>query len=217
MIFLVPLSMFFLFFFFLILLFLFLVVLPIHAVRIALEKIGLSPVVAFFVLLASLAGSFINIPVAVKTDTGFVLAHNFSASFLTDIPFDGQVIAINLGGAIIPLCLCLYLIPKAKFLPLFFSTIISAIVCHQLSSVVPGIGVQIPALIPPLVSVLLAFLFSPGNKIPVAYASGVLGVLIGADLMNLGNLGDFQGMMSIGGAGVYDGIFLVGIISALLA
>ena len=81
----------------------------------------------------------------------------------------------------------------------------------------PGVGVTLPAFIPPIVSVLLAFLFSRDNKIPVAYISGVLGVLIGADLLNLPNLGNFQGMMSIGGAGVYDGIFLVGIFSALLA
>lgn len=217
MIFLLPLSFFLVFFLFLILLFLFFVVLPIQAVRIALEKIGLSPGVAFFVLLASLAGSFINIPLAVKTESGFVSAFSYSNSIFTDIPAGMQVIAINLGGAIIPLLLCLYLIPKARFFPLFFSTVISTIVCYKLSSVVPGVGVQIPALIPPLVSVFLAFLFSPKNKIPVAYVSGVLGVLIGADLLNLGNLGNFYGVMSIGGAGVYDGIFLVGIISALLA
>ncbi len=217
MILLVPLSFFFLFFFFLILLFLFFVLLPIHAIRIALEKIGLSPAVAFFVLLASLAGSFVNIPLFIKTDAGFVSVYSYYGSFFADVPLEKQVIAINLGGAIIPLLLCLYLIPRSRFLPLFFATVISSIVCYNLSSVVPGTGVQIPALIPPLVSVVLAFLFSPENKIPVAYVSGVLGVLIGADLMNLGNLGDFSGMMSIGGAGVYDGIFLVGIISALLA
>ncbi|HOK80830.1 MAG TPA: DUF1614 domain-containing protein [bacterium] len=217
MIFFVPLSILLVFLFFLILLFLFLVVLPIQAVRIALEKIGLSPAVAFFVLLASLVGSFINIPLAVKTPDGFVPAFSYFGGFLTDVPHDVSVIAINVGGAIVPLCLCLYLIPKARFLPLFFATIISALICHKLAKVVPGIGVQLPAFIPPIVAVFLAFLFSPGNKIPVAYISGVCGVLIGADLMNLGNLGDFAGMMSIGGAGVYDGIFLVGIISALLA
>ncbi|HOJ31362.1 MAG TPA: DUF1614 domain-containing protein [bacterium] len=197
--------------------FLFLVVLPIQAVKIALEKIGLSPVVAFFVMLASLAGSFINIPLAVQTPGGFVPAFSYFGGFLIDVPAGIKVIAINVGGAIVPLCLCLYLIPKTKFLPLFFATLISALICHKLARVVPGIGVQLPALIPPVVAVFLAFLFSPGNKIPVAYISGVLGVLVGADLMNLGNLGDFAGMMSIGGAGVYDGIFLVGIISALLA
>lgn len=217
MIFLVPLSFLFLLLLFLILLFLFFVVLPIHAVRIALEKIGLSPVLAFFVMLASLAGSFINIPLAVKTHAGFVSALSYYGTLFPEIPPDLQVIAINLGGAIIPLILCFYLMPKARFLPLFFSTVISSLVCYKISSVVPGMGVQIPALIPPVVSAFLAFLFSPKNKIPVAYVSGVLGVLIGADLMNLGNLGDFHGMMSIGGAGVYDGIFLVGIISVLLA
>ncbi|MCM8817462.1 MAG: DUF1614 domain-containing protein [Candidatus Omnitrophica bacterium] len=217
MIFFVPLSFLFLFFLFLILLFLFFVVLPIHAVRIALEKIGLSPFVAFFVMFASLVGSFINIPVAVKTHSGFVSALSYYGTLFPDVSPDTQVIAINVGGAIIPLILCLYLLPKVKFLPLFFSTIISSIACYHLSSVVPGMGVQIPALIPPIVSAFLAFLFSPQNKIPVAYISGVLGVLIGADLMNMGNLGNFHGMMSIGGAGVYDGIFLVGIISVLLA
>jgi uncharacterized membrane protein len=128
-----------------------------------------------------------------------------------------QVIAINVGGAVIPLLLCLYLMPKAPFLPTFFATLISALVCFKLARLVPGLGVTVPALIPPLLAVLLAFLFSPANKIPVAYISGVLGVLIGADLLNLPHLGLTPGIMSIGGAGVYDGIFLVGIISALLA
>jgi len=217
MIFLIPFSILIFFFLFLILLFLFFVVLPIQAVRVALEKLGLSPSVAFFVLLASLAGSFINIPLAVKTPSGFIPAFSYSRDWMLSIPPDLQVIAINFGGAIVPLCLCLYLMPKAKFLPLLFSTIISVFVCYKLATVVPGAGVTLPAIIPPIIAVFCAFLFSPGNKIPVAYISGVIGVLIGADLLNLGNLGNFHGVMSIGGAGVYDGIFLVGIFSALLA
>ncbi|MCM8823018.1 MAG: DUF1614 domain-containing protein [Candidatus Omnitrophica bacterium] len=217
MIFLVPLSILFLFLLFLLLIFLFFVVIPIHAVRIAFEKIGLSPSVAFFVLLASLIGSFINIPLAVKTPSGYVTAFSYLGGFFVDLPADLSVIAINVGGAIVPVVLCVYLFSKTRFLPIFFSTIISTMVCYKLAIIVPGVGVQLPAFIPPVIAAFLAFLFSPHNKIPVAYISGVLGVLIGADLMNLGNLGDFAGVMSIGGAGVYDGIFLVGIISALLA
>ena len=128
-----------------------------------------------------------------------------------------QIIAINLGGCIIPLLLCLYLIRKAPFLPTFFATIISIVVCFKLSKVVPGVGITIPAFIPPIVSVILAYILSPENKIPVAYISGVLGVLIGADILNLPALSKYPGVMSIGGAGVYDGIFLVGIFSVLLA
>jgi len=86
---------------------------------------------------------------------------------------------------------------------------------NKMAQPIPMVGVTIPMFIPPLVAVLLGFIFSPRNPTPVAYIAGVLGVLIGADLMNLSTFSG-AGVMSIGGAGVYDGIFLVGIISALI-
>ena len=43
-----------------------------------------------------------------------------------------------------------------------------------------------------------------------------MGVLIGADLLNLHRIRRFQGMISIGGAGLFDGIFLVGIVAVFL-
>ena len=56
------------------------------------------------------------------------------------------------------------------------------------------------------------------NVAAVAYVSGSLGTLIGADLLNLGRI---QGLgapvMSIGGAGTFDGIFLTGVVAVLLA
>ena len=192
----------------------------IEIIRIALGKLGLSPTMAFLILFLSLIGSTINIPIYVREvsfippqKSIFFLFHPFG------MPEVGtkQIVAINVGGAIIPILLCIYLFPKAPALPTFFATLISIIICFRISKVIPGIGVTVPALIPPIVAVVLAYIFSPGNKIPVAYISGVLGVLIGADLLNLPNLGKFPGVMSIGGAGVYDGIFLVGIFSALLA
>ncbi|MCX8082919.1 MAG: DUF1614 domain-containing protein [bacterium] len=214
-----PLSI-FLILFFILLLPVFFFIIQIEIIRLALGKIGLSPSAAFMILLLSLIGSTINIPVytreatVIPPETSFPYLH-----FFFGIPYEStkQVIAINLGGCIIPLLLCIYLLPKAPILPTFFATVITTIICFHISTVVPGLGVRIPALIPPLIAVLLAFLFSPGNKIPVAYISGVLGVIIGADILNLPHLGRYPGIMSIGGAGVYDGIFLVGIISALLA
>ncbi|HOJ38850.1 MAG TPA: DUF1614 domain-containing protein [bacterium] len=210
-----------LFLLFLFLLPFFFLLIQIEIVRLALSKLGLSPAAAFAIVLLSLIGSSINIPLVSREAPAW-------QSFRPEIfpllaPFrmpelvQRQVIAINLGGAVIPLLLCLYLLPKAPALPTFFATLISTLICFYLSRVVPGLGVTIPAFIPPLVAVSLAYLFSPGNKIPVAYISGVLGVLIGADLLNLPHLETYPGVMSIGGAGVYDGIFLVGIISALLA
>jgi uncharacterized membrane protein len=46
--------------------------------------------------------------------------------------------------------------------------------------------------------------------------AGTMGVLIGADILNLKKAQKYGGFLSIGGAGVFDGIFLVGIVSALL-
>ncbi|MGI6596137.1 MAG: DUF1614 domain-containing protein [Candidatus Ratteibacteria bacterium] len=192
----------------------------IEIIRLALSKIGLSPAGAFIIILLSFIGSAINIPI--HTREALVIPPQSSlplSRLFLGMPYENtrQVIAINLGGCVIPLLLCVYLLPKAPLLPTFFATIITTIVCFRLSTVTPGMGVHIPALIPPLIAVGLAFLLSPGNKIPVAYISGVLGVIIGADILNLPHLGQYPGIMSIGGAGVYDGIFLVGVISALLA
>jgi uncharacterized membrane protein len=61
-------------------------------------------------------------------------------------------------------------------------------------------------------------MLSPGFTAPTAFISGVLGTLIGADILNLKRAQKISpGLISIGGAGVFDGIFLIGIVSALLA
>jgi len=159
----------------------------------ALVKIGISPAVATLIFFLSIIGSLINIP---------LLSGN-------------QNIAINVGGAIIPLLLCIYLFPKVPILKTIIAVMILALIMNKMAQPIPMVGVTIPMFIPPLVAVLLGFIFSPRNPTPVAYIAGVLGVLIGADLMNLSQVTG-AGMMSIGGAGVYDGIFLVGIISALI-
>jgi len=81
----------------------------------------------------------------------------------------------------------------------------------------PGIGIAIPAFIPPIVSAILAMLIARPYAAPVAYISGVLGVLIGADLINIKAIQKFgRGVMGIGKACVFDGIFLVGIIVVLI-
>ena len=51
----------------------------------------------------------------------------------------------------------------------------------------------------------------------LAYISGVMGVLIGADLMRLRDVLKMGApMASIGGAGTFDGIFITGLIAVLL-
>jgi uncharacterized membrane protein len=61
---------------------------------------------------------------------------------------------------------------------------------------------------------IIALLLSREQAAPLAYIGG----LIGADLLNLGSArGLGAPVASIGGAGTFDGIFLIGIVAVLIA
>jgi uncharacterized membrane protein len=98
------------------------------------------------------------------------------------------------------------------------ATAIVTVVTWRLSRPVPGAGIALPAFIPPIVSALAALILVGRGSAPTAYIAGVWGTLIGADLLNLRTIERMgRGVMSIGGAGVFDGIFLVGVFSVLLS
>lgn len=209
------------FLFLVILLPILLVFLYVGVLDIAFSKLGLSPSVAMLILFLSLVGSSINIPIkrsrVVETDSDD-LPEFFGNFWGISFPkIRERVLAINFGGAIVPLLLSIYLLPKVPF----FSTLIAicgvTVVAKALSKPVRGIGVTLPAFIPPIVSALFAIGIAQPNPAPCAYISGVLGTIIGADILNLHRIERMgTGVMSIGGAGVFDGIFLVGIFAVLL-
>jgi uncharacterized membrane protein len=126
------------------------------------------------------------------------------------------VIAVNVGGAVIPTLLSLYLLVKTGMYgrALAGVAIVTAIV-HGLASPVRGVGIAVPVFIPPVVAALL---LSRQSAPALAYISGSLGTLIGADLLNLGIIQALGApIASIGGAGRFDGIFMTGILAVLLA
>ena len=136
---------------------------------------------------------------------------------MTDWPT--TVIAVNIGGAVIPTLLSLYLLLKNRiWSSAAVATLVMTFVCYSLAQPVPGIGIAIPSLVPPIIAATVALLVARANVATVAYVSGSLGTLIGADLLNLGKV---QGLgapvVSIGGAGTFDGVFLTGILAVLLA
>jgi uncharacterized membrane protein len=103
-------------------------------------------------------------------------------------------------------------------LALVASITVNAFVCYKIAKPVPNIGIVIPGLIPPVVAALCALLFLPGNATPVAFSAGVLGTLLGADLLHLKDISRIAtGQASIGGAGTFDGIVLSGIVAVYLA
>jgi uncharacterized membrane protein len=96
--------------------------------------------------------------------------------------------------------------------------IVVAIVVHFLAEPVRGVGIAVPMYTPPLVAAGVGILLSRRYAPPLAYVSGSLGTLVGADLLNLGKVrGLGAPVASIGGAGTFDGIFLTGILAVLLA
>ncbi|HEX3725652.1 MAG TPA: DUF1614 domain-containing protein, partial [Pirellulales bacterium] len=131
----------------------------------------------------------------------------------------GTILAVNLGGAVIPTILSIYLVFKNQIYgqaAVGIATV--AVVVHALATPVPQMGIAVPVLIPPILSALVAMFLSRDYAAPLAYVSGCMGTLVGADLLNLGKLADLgASIASIGGAGTFDGVFLTGILAVLLA
>ncbi len=136
------------------------------------------------------------------------------------------LLAVNIGGALVPALTALILLVAAASrggvaVPATLSIVVTALVTYKFSRVVEGVGIVVPALIPPLTGALASvILLGPGPEAAaVAYASGVYGSLIGADVLRLWKDLDRINapVVSIGGAGVFDGVFLSGVLASLLA
>jgi len=227
--------------------------------------LGLSPLGAFLVLGGSLLGSMVNIPLTRRriqlVDPRVAgmpawlrwmlpIVHYYPPAVVE------QVIAVNVGGAVVPVVFSAYLLtlPTTKLLATLSATAIVAVVAKLLARPMPGVGITLPTFIPPLIAAVAAhfLVVAMGGPLasaaPVAYIAGTLGTLIGADLLNLprilrGSLvqgGAQSGRMSgssvdpiwdlsgegrtapkfiasIGGAGIFDGIFLTSILAPILA
>ncbi|AEB09235.1 DUF1614 domain-containing protein [Desulfobacca acetoxidans] len=219
-----PLLLFFIIIFFFLIIFLF-AFLQVGLIGIAFSKLGLPPEYLFGILLLTLLGSFINIPIG-EMEGGEVVdskeVRYFGVRYRLPQIYRRQktVLAINLGGALMPLLISVYLLYKmSDIIPAFAATLIVTVVVSRLARPIRGVGIGIPALIPPLVAALAAYLLAaPEYRAPVAYISGTLGTLIGADLLRLKDIRNMGApVASIGGAGTFDGVFLSGVIAVLLS
>ncbi len=193
-------------------------------IRYVYARLGITPVTALLLLLASLLGAYINIPIAHFPDEAVIVDEPvdiFGVEYLapTEVDWPGTILAINLGGAVIPIALSLYLLARnAIWIPGLIATAVVAAVCYALAVPVQGAGIVIPIFIPPLAACAVACIVAWSRAPAVAYVSGSLGTLIGADLMNLGSIRSLGApVASIGGAGTFDGIFLTGIFAVVLA
>lgn len=198
-------------------------------VTIAFDKLGLTRDAAFLMLALTLGGSLINVPVfTIRADVPPPPPPPHPPSqwpvqwpFPKLPPFDGTVtINVNLGGALVPVAFSLYLflhVPLGMLEVLAGVTAVT-LVASRFSRPIPRLGIAMPILVAPLTAAVVAALIDPAHRAPLAYASGTLGVLIGADLLRLKDIAKLGSpFASIGGAGTLDGVFLTGIIAVLLA
>jgi len=201
-----------------------LVLVQVGALHYAYTRLGVSSGAALLLLLGSLIGSFFNIPVAELPEQQVMSGQEidfFGMHYMIPVlkEWPGTVIAVNVGGAVIPGLMSFYLLAKNRLWmsgPLAIVGV--AVVCNRLAHPIPGLGIAEPVFVPAMTAAIIAWLLSRQYAAPLAYIGGSLGTLIGADLLNLGKI---QGLgapiASIGGAGTFDGIFLIGIVAVLLA
>ena len=210
--------------FFAILVGFFFVVLILRSVRYAYESLGVSSNTAIVLLLATLIGSFFNIPIMELSPERAMSHHHvdfFGMRYAVPAVshWKGTLVAVNVGGAVIPTLMSIYLLFKRDlWMKGLLATAIVALVIHRMADPVPGLGIAVPVFMPVVVTAIVAMLLSREDSAPLAYIAGSLGTLIGADLTNLDKVrGLGAPVASIGGAGTFDGIFLTGILAVLLA
>lgn len=206
------------------------------AIGATFTKLGFSWREALLILFLTLAGSFVNVPVRTLESRAAPAYDRYVAVYgrfyRIPEPVQRTVLAVNVGGALIPLVISLYLLYDSVVISggylvmglALAGVAVVTVVTKLVARPVPGLGIATPFFIPPLAALIAALVLStfagevPVAAVIIAYVSGTLGTLIGADLLNLGHIAELGApMASIGGAGTFDGIFLSGIIAALLA
>jgi uncharacterized membrane protein len=199
----------------------------------AFTKLGFSWITAIAVVLLMLFGSYVNIPlyrirrdmVRISPDTTAVFG---SGSPWPADPVWETLVSINLGGAILPVCISLYLLYQAVsitgtslLLAVGAGILLVALVTFFATRPVPGVGLRVPLLIPSLTALLMGMLLFGGVGIPatvMAFVSGTVGALLGGNIAQFFRIKDLEvPSVSIGGAGTFGAVFICCILPALVA
>ncbi len=188
------------------------------------EKLGLTPLGALLLFGVSLFGSAVNLPLfslRAEPPAEPIEPRVYGLLRLRPRPFTGRtIVAINLGGALVPIAFSIDLLLHYAIAPLQLVGALGVVtaVSYAMSRPVAGLGIAMPVFVAPVAAALAALIFGGEHAPPLAYVAGVLGVLIGADLLRIGDIRRLGvPMASIGGAGTFDGIFITGIVATLLA
>lgn len=193
----------------------------------AFRLLGFSLRTTLILFFLTLFGSLINIPLhTIRTKEKVKVTKIHSIFDLVykrpdeEYRIKKTTVAINFGGAVVPLFICVFLliIHPALWLQYLFGIMVVTFLSYIIARPVPGVGITLPMFVPPIIAASVAILLPGDPSTAIAYVSGVIGVLLGGDIFNLSQLSNYESrFLSIGGAGTFDGIFLTGIMAVLLA
>jgi uncharacterized membrane protein len=143
--------------------------------RHAYLNLGVSPRTAMYLLIGSLIGSYFNIPIADLPGEPVVsnqVITFFGMQYVVPVVehSSGTVIAVNVGGAVIPTLMSIYLlITRNLWVKGAIAIAIVALVLHWLAYPVPGIGIAVPVFFPAVTTAVVALLLSREFAAPLAY------------------------------------------------
>lgn len=150
------------------------------------------------------------------------IAAMIGLGFVPDIPVT-DVFAFNIGGAVIPLALCIYLFIRAdtgvERARSIAASLVTGAAIFAIGMFAPNEPERItidPMILYGLAAGVIAYLFGRSRR--CAFIAGVIGMMLSnvANAILVWNAGIPQRLV-LGGAGAFDGIVLSGLIAVLLA
>ncbi len=212
----------------------FVILICVQVLALFLHVAGFTPLEVILLGAFPLLAYISALPVVGSSISGFysgLFGTVFATTRVFDVPLlhlNGSIIGFNLLGCSVPVIITTKMLAQRR-VPLRQFCLVAAItagVTHLYSVIVPGVGVTIYLFaIPPILTAALAFMVRKMkgardfNPALLAYAGATIGVLVGADLLNLYRLvthyADSPVFISIGGGSVLDAIFLAGIVALL--
>lgn len=184
-----------------------------------MRGLGMHSLTAFVIFVAAVAASSINIPLGhVSHGVPAQLVHADFFSYVQPWHTSATELAVNLGGAVLPLLGCVWMLRVARIWPAVLATLAAAVAAYVASSAVPGEMILIDPILPALAAAVVALALAREQAARIAFAAGVLGTLIGGDFFNFAWVlqQDVQSL-SIGGGGLADAVFVSGVFAAFLA
>jgi uncharacterized membrane protein len=201
-------------------------------------RLGVAPGLNLPLLIAAFFGYYINLPLFILTSHGqskqrvsfeifplWLLKYLCLPSYKTQSEFCGYI-GLNVSGGLIPIILALYQFHRAQPVAILIVTAVVASFSYFLVTVIPGRAIvtrMSKFWLITIVAVLSAMALVVGgvnrSDVSVAFAGGVLGTTIGADLLHLKDVRPeiAAAPLSIGGAGLDDGIAQCGVCALIIA